>query len=127
MEDWLIWVRTHCLHRLQCAGDREGALTAFSRLDHFCPTTYNPADYFIETLAITSSDFAASKKRVNRICDFFERSQEYRNILADVRESLTDPPHFHHPANPVAQLCMRPTQNYRFSYTIIMTFQISLF
>lgn len=44
------------------------------RLDAPCPKNYNPADYFIQLLAIVPEKEAASRQAANVICNKFERS-----------------------------------------------------
>jgi hypothetical protein len=82
----------------------------FARLGHHCPRTYNPADYFIETLAITAQDYEQSKARVTRVCNAFADGDGMTQVLIDVDDSLKDPPKFHHPLNPVGLCVVYPTQ-----------------
>jgi hypothetical protein len=47
-------------------GAQQDALAHFSAIGHTCPLTYNPADYFIEILAIENK---YDRERVNTICE----------------------------------------------------------
>ena len=49
------------------------------RVGYQCPSSYNPADFFIKTLAATSGD-ENSKQSVKRICDQFAVSDYNREV-----------------------------------------------
>lgn len=46
----------------------------FYSLDAPCPRNYNPADYFIQLLAIVPSKEESCRQAVSMICDNFEKS-----------------------------------------------------
>ncbi|KAK2570404.1 Protein white [Acropora cervicornis] len=50
-------------------GTTTEALPYFQRLGYECPTNYNPADYFVQTLAIVPGDEERCRERVKEICD----------------------------------------------------------
>ncbi|XP_044261652.1 protein white isoform X2 [Tribolium madens] len=55
-------------------GSPEEAETFFREIEAPCPKNYNPADYFIQLLAIVPEKEESSRQAVNLICDKFERS-----------------------------------------------------
>ncbi|KAH0815629.1 hypothetical protein GEV33_007162 [Tenebrio molitor] len=55
-------------------GSPEEADIFFKQLEAPCPKNYNPADYFIQLLAIIPEKEESSRQAVNMICDKFERS-----------------------------------------------------
>ncbi|KAF2898581.1 hypothetical protein ILUMI_07595 [Ignelater luminosus] len=61
--------------RVAFLGTREEASGFFTSLDAPCPLNYNPADYFIQLLAILPGREESCKQAVNMICDKFERSE----------------------------------------------------
>ena len=56
-------------------GNASDALSFFSSRGFSCPTNYNPADFFISTLAIVPGQEAVANSRHQLICDAYERSQ----------------------------------------------------
>uniref|UniRef100_T1JB21 ABC transporter domain-containing protein n=1 Tax=Strigamia maritima TaxID=126957 RepID=T1JB21_STRMM len=71
--------------RLAYLGSRENALEFFENLHFKCPSNYNPADYFIHTLAITPDDKAEKLRKISEICDFFEKSDNNTLIKQDIQ------------------------------------------
>ena len=53
--------------RLAYSGSLHSAIDFFASQSHFCPEAYNPADFYINRLAIAPSDAAACKERVDVI------------------------------------------------------------
>lgn len=51
-----------------------------SRHGFSCPANYNPADFFIRTLAITPGSENSSKMRIKRLCDEFTVSDNAREV-----------------------------------------------
>lgn len=52
-----------------------------------CPENYNPADFFINTLAISPFDRENSKNRVQAICDSFQSSQYFEILNKEIDPS----------------------------------------
>ncbi len=52
-----------------------------------CPTTYNPADFFIKTLAIMPDSREESLKRAKSICDAYERSEFKQHLEKEIQSS----------------------------------------
>ncbi|CAG0919855.1 unnamed protein product, partial [Notodromas monacha] len=57
-------------------GDVDGAFDFFNRHGYACPPNFNPADFFIHTLAIVPGDEENCRKRVFELCDAFETSED---------------------------------------------------
>lgn len=60
------------------------ALYFFSMQGHVCPPNYNPADFYIHTLATVPGQEAECKMRSKQICDAYERSDTGKIILDNV-------------------------------------------
>nr|XP_045624412.1 protein scarlet-like [Procambarus clarkii] len=57
--------------RLAYMGSSSGALEFLDGLGHKCPATFNPADFYIHTLAVQPGHELRSRDRIKRICDNF--------------------------------------------------------
>lgn len=56
--------------------ERLGLLSDFSlRLEAPCPRNYNPADYYVQLLAVIPGKEESCKQAVAMICDCFEKSE----------------------------------------------------
>ncbi|EFX71587.1 ABC protein, subfamily ABCG [Daphnia pulex] len=64
------------------AGD---ALPFFSNLGFPCPPNYNPADFFIHTLATQGME--SSKEKIKMICDAYDTSESSRYILEVIKSN----------------------------------------
>jgi len=76
--------------RLAYLGTAQGALTFFEGLGHKCPATFNPADFYIHTLAVQPGHENESRKRIRRIADNFtvsDHAKEFEQIIYE-QESL---------------------------------------
>lgn len=62
--------------RLAYLGQTHGAVSFFKGLGYSCPTTYNPADFFISTLAVDPEREAECRAFVHSTCDTFVSSGE---------------------------------------------------
>lgn len=51
------------------------------------PPKYNPADFFVQLLAVVPNEEVASRDRINKVCDAYERSD-----LAARSAAITDYP-----------------------------------
>jgi ATP-binding cassette, subfamily G (WHITE), eye pigment precursor transporter len=72
-------------------GDLNMANSFFSTLDFKCPLNYNPADYYIQTLAISPFDKENCEERVNLICDNFDKSELMMNLKKSIEDSKQNP------------------------------------
>uniref|UniRef100_A0A0P6HCD3 Protein white n=1 Tax=Daphnia magna TaxID=35525 RepID=A0A0P6HCD3_9CRUS len=61
------------------------ALSFFSSQGLPCPPNYNPADYYIHTLATVPGQEIESRKKSKEICDAYESSQAGQQILEIVK------------------------------------------
>lgn len=68
--------------RVAFLGTPDEASDFFTSLQAPCPTNYNPADFFVEKLAIVPGREDESRETVRKICDAFAVS-EYSNKVAD--------------------------------------------
>ncbi|XP_018016615.2 protein scarlet isoform X1 [Hyalella azteca] len=76
--------------RLAYCGTTAGALTFLDGLGHKCPATFNPADFFIHTLAMLPNHENSSRAQIRRIADNFavsEHAKEIERIISE-QESL---------------------------------------
>jgi ABC-type multidrug transport system ATPase subunit len=53
-----------------------------------CPDDYNPADFFIEQLAVTNTKLEESRTRVDMICSAFEQSQTKADLDGRIAGTL---------------------------------------
>ncbi|KAK7507421.1 hypothetical protein BaRGS_00001356 [Batillaria attramentaria] len=75
--------------RVAFMGSSAQAMEFFQRLNFTCPTNFNPADFFVLTLAIRPGQEEECKKRVQAVCDAFVDTQEAQDIK-DCIEDLTN-------------------------------------
>ncbi|KAJ8314371.1 hypothetical protein KUTeg_008932, partial [Tegillarca granosa] len=68
-------------------GPVEDSLAYFSRLGYNCPLNYNPADFYITTLAIIPGREEECHQRVEKICDAFDNSPMAATMVRDMEES----------------------------------------
>ena len=52
-----------------------------------CPANYNPADFYIHTLATVPGQEVQSRQTIYEICDNFHNTTEGRDLLKTVQES----------------------------------------
>ncbi|XP_050697994.1 protein scarlet-like isoform X1 [Eriocheir sinensis] len=66
--------------RVAYMGSSVGALEFLESLGHKCPSTFNPADYYIHTLAVFPGHETRSRERIRRICDNFAVSAYCKDV-----------------------------------------------
>lgn len=66
--------------RVAFLGSTEGALDFFKGLGHHCPENFNPADFFISTLAIQPGEEEACREFVGGVCDTFSASSTGQGV-----------------------------------------------
>ncbi|XP_035706498.1 protein scarlet isoform X3 [Folsomia candida] len=69
-------------------GDTKGAMNFFAKLGHICPDHYNPADFYIRSLAVLPGMEKESRHKISLICDTFVNSAEYNDIQDEIAEQL---------------------------------------
>lgn len=74
--------------RVAFLGTTEEADIFFKDLEAPCPYNYNPADYYIQLLAVVPGQEESSKNAINMICDNFSKS-EY-GVRVSVESSTTN-------------------------------------
>ncbi|XP_014673305.1 PREDICTED: protein white-like [Priapulus caudatus] len=67
-------------------GAREDALPFFSRLSRHCPEDYNPADYYIQQLAVVPGKESASREFIREAADVFDNS----DCASEVRRAIAE-------------------------------------
>nr|QAA95933.1 ATP-binding cassette sub-family G member 17 [Diaphorina citri] len=75
--------------RVAFIGSPAQANEFFSSLGAACPSNYNPADYFIQLLAVVPSREETCRNTIEMVCDTFDRS-EYGIKLAQATELRGD-------------------------------------
>lgn len=72
-------------------GDAKEALNFFKSVGYPCPVNFNPADYFIQTLAVVPGNEEACRARVETVCDAYDKS-DINQELVSYAESMTANP-----------------------------------
>ncbi|XP_059079534.1 protein white-like [Tigriopus californicus] len=65
-------------------GGVERAFEFFSEVGHPCPAHFNPADHYVQVLAVTPGDEESCRKRIKHIAEAFEVSPEGRSVVKEV-------------------------------------------
>ncbi|KAK0174891.1 hypothetical protein PV327_010606 [Microctonus hyperodae] len=68
--------------RVAFMGTPDEAYTFFKSMGAVCPSNYNPADYFVQVLAVVSGREADCRRTINAVCDTFQRSNHGMNIAS---------------------------------------------
>nr|QNH67968.1 ATP-binding cassette transporter subfamily G-like protein 2 [Brachionus plicatilis] len=50
------------------------------------PVNYNPAEFYVKTLAFVPSDKENSLEKLKKICDGYEKSDYYQNLTREIKE-----------------------------------------
>jgi len=77
----------------RCAfiGATSDCLKAFAKAGYPCPRNYNPADFFIFTLAVVPGKEDKCKEVVARIMQTFEESEQCATIKQDISDQIETP------------------------------------
>lgn len=67
--------------RVAYFGEIKSALEHFATIGLQCPENYNPADFFVHELAVVPGKEMECRKKINRICDYFEREKQNLDSL----------------------------------------------
>ncbi|CAG0879458.1 unnamed protein product [Darwinula stevensoni] len=70
--------------RTAFTGMSKEAVSFFRRIGYECPPKYNPADFYIHTLAIVPGAEEERKERVSFICDAFRDSEEWKALEDEI-------------------------------------------
>ncbi|KAK8720986.1 hypothetical protein OTU49_012992, partial [Cherax quadricarinatus] len=73
--------------RVAFLGEVDAAYQFFSRIGLPCPPNYNPADFFISTLAIQPGKEEDCRRAITMICDEFAKSEDGISINRAVKEN----------------------------------------
>lgn len=68
-------------------GSTAGAMDFFAGMGKVCPENYNPADYFIDNLAIQPEKEEECKQFVESACDAFDKSSTGQLVLQGVEDN----------------------------------------
>ena len=71
-------------------GPINDCLHFFSTQGMPCPANYNPADFYIFTLAISPGKEIEARQKVSYICDAYEASEARRNVAQIVEHEITN-------------------------------------
>lgn len=74
--------------RLAYLGQTQGAVSFFNGLGYTCPKTYNPADFFISTLAVDPEKEEACRAFVYSTCETFAQSSEGQEVQRAVQANM---------------------------------------
>ncbi|CAD1478813.1 unnamed protein product, partial [Heterotrigona itama] len=83
--------------RVAFMGTTSQACTFFETLGAACPSNYNPADYFVQMLAVVPGEEISCRHATNTVCDAFQKSEhgvklalEAEAINGEFEDSLRD-------------------------------------
>ena len=71
-------------------GSSVGALTFMKDLGFICPEQFNPADFYIRTLAVFPGKEDESRENIRAICDAFAVSEQGKEIEEKARAEIKD-------------------------------------
>jgi len=94
--------------RLAYIGDLNGARNFFNSQSYPVPENYNPADHYINTLAVVPSDPVQSKVRINKICDNFCDTALNSTLDGEIK--------FANAMQKISGLNLNLSKNYRFDF-----------
>ena len=70
-------------------GDAKDCKGFFARANYPCPEDYNPADHFVQTLAVVPGSEEECHQRISEICDRFKDSESAQDIRAEIKSIET--------------------------------------
>jgi len=71
-------------------GDAEKASNFFASVNYPCPTNFNPADHFVQVLAVVPGKEEECRNTIDNICDAFNNSETGLETRALVKEAETE-------------------------------------
>ncbi|CAL8147556.1 unnamed protein product [Orchesella dallaii] len=69
-------------------GDAKNAVDFFRGCGNPCPVNFNPADFFIQTLAIQPGSEEECQKIVSNVCDTYDKSSEAQEVQTLLEERI---------------------------------------
>nr|QEO19117.1 white [Mesovelia mulsanti] len=69
--------------RVAFMGTKEQANSFFTQMRAACPSNYNPADYYIQLLAVVPTREETCRNTIEMVCDAFARSEVGSKLAAD--------------------------------------------
>ena len=72
--------------RVAFLGTPNEAATFFTQMNAPCPTNYNPADFYVQFLAIVPGQEDESRETIRKICDAFAVSETSNEVAKAVNE-----------------------------------------
>ncbi|XP_071102630.1 protein white-like [Haliotis cracherodii] len=67
-------------------GSSKDAFDFFSSRGHPCPQNYNPADFYVLTLAIVPGREPECREKVEQLCDAFNGSETYEKMKTNIKD-----------------------------------------
>ncbi|KAH3715726.1 protein white-like [Dreissena polymorpha] len=77
--------------RVAFMGEAEQALDFYKGIGFPCPMNFNPADFYIHTMAVRPGKETECKARIEQICDKFDESQICKEIVQDIKSVSENP------------------------------------
>lgn len=77
--------------RVAFLGTSKDAYSFFNQLNMSCPSNYNPADYYVQALAVSPDNIEESRQAIEIICNTFETSNFAKNVVNVISESKSNP------------------------------------
>ncbi|XP_052810071.1 protein white-like isoform X2 [Mya arenaria] len=77
--------------RVAFMGEMKHALEVFKRSGFPCPVNFNPADFYIHTMAVIPGKETECKAQIESICDKFQSSDESKTMLTDIKRIGENP------------------------------------
>ncbi|XP_060593436.1 protein white-like [Ruditapes philippinarum] len=74
--------------RVAFMGRAQDALAFFSSAGYPCPKTFNPADFYVLTLAVRPGKEDECKEKIENICDKFD-SSTYSKTIKNISDATT--------------------------------------
>lgn len=71
-------------------GDAKKASDFFASVNYPCPTNFNPADHFVQVLAVVPGKEEECRNRIDTICDGFNNSETGLETRSLVKEAETE-------------------------------------
>ncbi|XP_031332546.1 protein white-like [Photinus pyralis] len=76
--------------RVAFLGTRSDAESFFASIDLPCPPNYNPADHYVQSLAVAPGREQSCREAITMICDEFEKSDLGVQLAADTAATVDD-------------------------------------
>lgn len=70
--------------RVAFLGTPKDAAAFFNSMEMVCPSNYNPADFYVEMLAVSPDNIIENRKTVEGICDAYESSNFAKNVQSSI-------------------------------------------